>query len=123
MEYSNKHNNTENSGNTSNGKRFQGRVKWFNKRRGFGFIANLDTDVEVFAHHTGIKPKTECWRVLFEGEYVEFDEIDGRQGKQAINITGIRGGQLRCDVPPKNMSQNDPHEVEHQSRDLQGMEE
>ena len=79
--------------------RSQGRVKWFNKRRGFGFIVNVDdTTKEYFCHHSAVNPNTNCWRILHEGEYVEFDLENGKQGEQCVNVTGLRGGPLRCDL-------------------------
>lgn len=84
--------------------RLIGQVKFFNKERGFGFITNLDAipDVDgnkedIFAHFSAIKPTKSCWSVLYPGEYVEFSIIEGSAGKQADNITGIRGGILRCE--------------------------
>ena len=78
--------------------RFQGRVKWFNKRRGFGFILDVDNpDNEYFCHHSAIRPNSNCWRILHEGEYVEFSIENGKMGEQCNNVTGLRGGPLRCD--------------------------
>ena len=92
--------------------RFQGRVKWFNKRRGFGFIVNVDDDTkEYFCHHSAIKPNTNCWRILHEGEYVEFGLENGKQGEQCVDVTGLRGGPLRCDLIV-DKSRNRPMEME-----------
>jgi len=76
----------------------QGCVKWFNKKKGYGFIQSLNDKSEFFAHHTAIKPTTDCYHLLFTGEYVEFDITDGKNGQQCENITGICGGKLMCDV-------------------------
>ena len=79
--------------------RKQGYVKWFNKRRGFGFITDVDKkEDEYFCHHSAISPTTNCWRILHEGEYVEFDVENGKHGFQCVNVTGLRGGPLRCDI-------------------------
>ena len=90
--------------------RKQGRVKWFNKRRGFGFIVDVDDDTkEYFCHHSAVNPNTNCWRILHEGEYVEFDLENGKQGEQCVNVTGLRGGPLRCDLMV-DKSRNRPSE-------------
>lgn len=78
----------------------QGRVKWFNKGNGIGFIRNLETQEDIFVHHSELKTKTDCYRFLFEGEYVEYDEGVAQvpHKKQAKNVTGICNGELMCEV-------------------------
>jgi CspA family cold shock protein len=77
-----------------------GYVEWFNKKRGYGFLINMDdNDKQIFVHHTTINPLTECYKMLYTGEYVEFSiEEGGKNGVQATNVTGPRNGKLRCDV-------------------------
>jgi CspA family cold shock protein len=79
---------------------FQGRVKWFNRTNGIGFIRNLDTNEDVFVHHSELKTRIECYRYLTEGEYVQFEESQAASPhkKQAKNVTGIRGFELLCEV-------------------------
>ena len=78
-----------------------GRVKWFNKDVGYGFIRGAD-DEDIFVHHISLRPvKNDCYRYLLEGEYVEYEEgpsNDDRYTKQALNVRGINGGELMCEV-------------------------
>ena len=76
-----------------------GRVKWFNGKRGFGFITNLDDDSDVFVHHTGLSVNnSECWKNLFQGEYVEYTLSTAEDGSShAKDVTGIRRGPLMCE--------------------------
>ncbi len=64
--------------------RSRGRVKWFNERRGFGFIERSDGD-DLFVHYSAIK--AEGFKTLEEGQEVEFDIIEGPKGLQASNVT------------------------------------
>lgn len=80
-----------------------GQCKWFNDSLGFGFLTvqNGPTKgTDIFVHHTGIKPLNSNYKTLKKGEYVNFDIIAGDNGQQAVNVTGIGGGSLICDVTP-----------------------
>ncbi len=61
----------------------KGKVKWFNDRKGYGFIENAE-GVDVFVHHTAIQ--TEGFRSLSKGEEVEFELVDTGRGPQARNV-------------------------------------
>jgi len=61
-------------------------VKWFNEKKGYGFLSREDGD-DVFVHHTGIQG--EGFKTLREGESVEFEVQDGPKGPQAVNVTII----------------------------------
>ena len=63
-----------------------GIVKWFNEKKGFGFIERNDGP-DVFVHHTGINATG--FRLLTEGEKVSFDVEDGPKGPRAVNVTVI----------------------------------
>ena len=85
-----------------------GQCKWFNDRFGYGFITitqGTDKGKDIFVHHTGIKPLNSIYRTLKKGEYINFDVIDGENGLQAVNVTGIGGGCLMCDVLPSTRVQ------------------
>ncbi len=64
----------------------KGTVKWFNEKKGFGFISREDGD-DVFVHHTSIQG--EGFKTLNEGQSVEFEVQDGPKGPQAVNVTAV----------------------------------
>ena len=64
----------------------QGRVKWFNDAKGFGFISREDGP-DVFVHHSAIQG--EGFRSLQEDKLVEFEVVQGAKGLQAQNVVKI----------------------------------
>ncbi len=62
----------------------QGRVKWFNNTKGYGFIDH-DSSEDIFVHYSVIKQ--DGFRTLSEGQLVDFDLIETPKGLQAINVT------------------------------------
>jgi len=60
-----------------------GRVKWFNDAKGYGFIAREDGP-DVFVHYTAIQG--EGFKSLSEGQQVEFEIVEGPKGLQASNV-------------------------------------
>jgi CspA family cold shock protein len=65
----------------------EGTVKWFNDKKGFGFIV-ADTGKDVFVHHTGIEG--EGYKTLKEGEKVQFEIVQGPKGEQATKVVKIQ---------------------------------
>lgn len=61
----------------------KGTVKWFNAKKGFGFISD-ETGNDVFVHFSALQ--MDGFKVLEEGENVEFDVINGEKGPQAANV-------------------------------------
>jgi cold shock protein len=62
----------------------QGKVKWFNSEKGFGFIEREGGE-DVFVHFSAIK--SEGYKSLDEGQKVTFDIESGQRGPQATNVT------------------------------------
>lgn len=60
-----------------------GKVKWFDNKKGFGFIAD-DTGQDVFVHHTSIMGGG--FKTLDEGEVVTFEVISSDKGLKAQNV-------------------------------------
>ncbi|MBL7176661.1 MAG: cold shock domain-containing protein [Desulfobacteraceae bacterium] len=64
----------------------EGIVKWFNEKKGFGFIEQEDGP-DVFVHHTGISGTG--FKSLSEGDRVTFDIEQGEKGPKAENVTVV----------------------------------
>ncbi len=64
----------------------EGVVKWFNDKKGFGFIEQ-DDGGDVFVHHTAIN--MQGFRTLSEGDRVSFEVEDNHRGPAAKNVTRI----------------------------------
>ena len=65
----------------------EGRVKWFNENKGFGFIEVDGQDKDVFVHHSAIE--MQGFRTLAEGQRVSFDTEQGKKGPAAVNVKAI----------------------------------
>lgn len=63
-----------------------GTVKWFNAKKGYGFIKD-EEGTEVFVHFTALNMSG--FKVLEEGDKVEFEVVEGEQGAQAANVTKL----------------------------------
>ncbi|HHY20945.1 MAG TPA: cold shock domain-containing protein [Bacilli bacterium] len=61
----------------------QGKVKWFDAEKGFGFIEREDGE-DVFVHFSAIE--SEGFKTLDEGQSVQFDIVEGARGPQAANV-------------------------------------
>jgi len=61
----------------------KGTVKWFNERKGYGFITP-ESGEDLFVHHSSIVG--DGFKTLKEGEAVTFDVAPGRKGQQAVNV-------------------------------------
>ncbi|MFD2615565.1 cold shock domain-containing protein [Paenibacillus gansuensis] len=64
----------------------QGKVKWFNAEKGYGFIESEEGG-DVFVHFSAIQ--SEGFKTLEEGQSVEFDIVEGARGPQAANVTKL----------------------------------
>ena len=63
-----------------------GTVKWFNNRKGFGFIQQEDGP-DLFVHFSSIND--DGYKSLNEGEPVTFDVEDGERGPKAVNVSRV----------------------------------
>ena len=63
-----------------------GKVKWFNAKKGYGFICDED-GADVFVHFSALN--MEGFKVLEEGGTVEYEVVDGEKGPQAANVTKL----------------------------------
>lgn len=68
-------------------RRVQGKVKWFNSSKGYGFITPEGGGKDVFVHYSAIQAKG--YKELKEGDSVEFTEEEGPKGKQASAVEVI----------------------------------
>ncbi|MGI5968562.1 MAG: cold shock domain-containing protein [Lachnospiraceae bacterium] len=63
-----------------------GTVKWFNAKKGFGFISDEEGN-DVFVHFSALQ--MDGFKVLDEGDKVEFEVINGEKGPQAANVVKL----------------------------------
>jgi len=105
------------------GETYFGRVKWFNGTKGYGFITVLDTNSDLFVHHSEINTSVSCWKTLYTGEYVQVEVGTDSAGKTcARSVTGIQGGQLLCENPTlpftrrRNNRSNNVQDTEKESK-------
>ncbi|WP_342752959.1 cold-shock protein CspD [Shouchella clausii] len=64
----------------------QGKVKWFNSEKGFGFI-EVEGQDDVFVHFSAIQG--EGFKTLEEGQSVSFEIVEGNRGPQAANVVKL----------------------------------
>jgi CspA family cold shock protein len=62
----------------------EGKVKWFNEKKGFGFIES-DEGGDVFVHYSAIQGAG--FRTLYEGQRLSFEVEKGNKGPSAVNVT------------------------------------
>ena len=65
----------------------QGRVKWFNNEKGYGFI-DYPAGEDIFVHNSAIKQ--DGYKSLQEGQYVEFDLLETSKGYQALDVMVLK---------------------------------
>lgn len=65
----------------------QGKVKWFNNQKGYGFITRDDGSGDVFVHYSSVTGNG--FKSLSEGDVVEFEVVDSDKGPKAANVTKV----------------------------------
>ena len=68
----------------------EGTVKWFNPRKGYGFIATSDGQ-DIFVHYANIVG--DGYKTLVEGDAVSFDVVEGEKGLRAENVARKSGSE------------------------------
>ncbi len=63
----------------------KGTVKWFDRRKGYGFITRDDGEADVFVHYSSIEGEDD-FKSIYEGDKVEFKITEGSKGPQASNL-------------------------------------
>jgi len=67
----------------------KGKVKWFNSKKGYGFIEREDGEKDAFVHASAVKDAG--LRFLNEGDSLEFTLEDGPKGPSAVNLVKQEG--------------------------------
>ncbi len=66
---------------------FEGKVKWFNETKGYGFIQQ-DNGTDIFVHYSSIA--NDGFKTLAEGQRVQFDIVEGERGPKAANVVKLQ---------------------------------
>jgi CspA family cold shock protein len=74
-----------------------GTVKWFDVKKGFGFIINPDGK-DVFVHFSAIEG--DGFRTLKDGDQVEYEEVDSGKGLAARNVRRVKAAATGPTVMP-----------------------
>ena len=64
----------------------QGTVKWFNAKKGYGFISDAEGN-DIFVHFSALN--MDGFKTLEEGQEVEYEVTEGAKGPQAVNVTPL----------------------------------
>ena len=90
-----------------------GTVKWFNSKHKYGFITVLSEgeykNTDLFVHQSNIITKEPCYRFLVAEENVIFEiktTDNEKHPKQAVNVSGLNGVTLKCEMPRPPRSDN-----------------
>ena len=102
-----------------------GQCKWFSDKLGYGFItvhSGSEKGKDIFVHHTGVRPLNSNYKTLKKGEYINFNIIIGDNGLHAVNVTGIGGGSLMCDIIPAKLNTSGQPQMLQQQQQQQNVD-
>lgn len=88
----------------------EGTVKFFNRKKGFGFIAG-DDGKDYFVHFTGLSKGT----FLRDNDKVSFETDEGERGPKAVNVTLLQKASDRPDLPHEEGSEDSENEDSEES--------
>lgn len=88
----------------------EGTVKFFNRKKGFGFIAG-DDGKDYFVHFTGLSKGT----FLRDNDKVSFETDEGERGPKAVNVTLLQKASDRPDLPSSEESDGEENEDSEES--------
>jgi CspA family cold shock protein len=81
----------------------EGKVKWFNTRKGYGFVSTVDGP-DIFVHYSSISGKG--YRTLAEGDSVSFDIVEGEKGLRAENVVRVSASESETVSKDKTPAEN-----------------
>jgi CspA family cold shock protein len=81
-----------------------GKIKWFDNKRGFGFILQ-DSGQDIFVHHKSIEG--DGFKTLGEGDVVTYEVIQSERGPKAHRVQRVQRAQIERPFPP--VQQRKPH--------------
>ena len=75
-----------------------GCIKWFDTKKGYGFLTNTSNKEDVFVHFSSIYSEEEVYKMVYEGEYVSYSHKTDEKGRLVTEkVTGVGGGKLLCE--------------------------
>ena len=80
-----------------------GKVKWFNPRKGYGFIATTDGR-DIFVHYSSIS--SDGYKTLAEGDPVTFDVVEGDKGLRAENVVALGASESKEEPQSEEASES-----------------
>lgn len=87
----------------------QGKVKWFNNAKGYGFIIEDGEDEDLFVHFSSIQ--MEGYKTLKAGQAVHFEKQPSDKGIHAVNIVPVDKREKAQDAPEKSADSDGEHEA------------